>query len=199
MSWWSFLDTHDRFLQMVSYGISSLLVLLYPKLIGLQGFFITFYIFFKICFSFSPFFFSQFGSQSYPHFSNYPVLLDLDSPHTPRHCRPQLGSSNLAQGPILTTCQCHHCMYCTCVKLCCPGAPVSFHVSTWVKVKLCKWQVIDILFFIFYLLKKEQISAYNSYHYTRHHVTGRTGVWTYGQTQASNRRQEASILPEGFQ
>ena len=42
-------------------------------------------------FKFSPFL-SQFGSQLHPHFSNYPVLLALDSPHTPRLWRPQIGS-----------------------------------------------------------------------------------------------------------
>ena len=51
--------------------------------------------FFKciICFEFSPFL-SQFGSQLHPHFSNYPVLLALDSPHTPRPWRPQIGSGD---------------------------------------------------------------------------------------------------------
>ena len=38
--------------------------------------------------------FSQFGSQSYPHFSNDPVLLAFDSPHTPRPRRLQGGSSD---------------------------------------------------------------------------------------------------------
>ena len=46
-----------------------------------------------ICFKFSPFL-SQFGSQLHPHFSNYPVLLALDSPHTPRPWRPQIGSGD---------------------------------------------------------------------------------------------------------
>ena len=51
------------------------------------------YKFFLICFKFSPFL-SQIGSQLHPHFSNYPVLLALDSLHTPHPWQPQIGSGN---------------------------------------------------------------------------------------------------------
>ena len=34
-------------------------------------------------------FFSQFGSQSHPYFFNYPPMLFLDPPHTPRPWRPR--------------------------------------------------------------------------------------------------------------
>ena len=47
----------------------------------------------KIVSNFLPFL-SQFGSQIHPHFSNHPVLLALDSLHTPRPWRPQIGSGD---------------------------------------------------------------------------------------------------------
>ena len=56
----------------------------------------SFYFHFLISFEFSQFL-SQFGSQLHPNFSNYPVLLALDSPHTPDRILRSLRNIRLLQ------------------------------------------------------------------------------------------------------